>query len=403
MFTSKKNRDSALLIFMALVMLVFMLYIFFPSKKTPGKTEKDPVKIKNGKKISIPVDPDEKETANPDVFRGLRGVLTDYFNGVNNGDRPVSLIPSAEIESELRSSLEESHAPEINRALKYRLRDLNRAIDVFRDSGLSDEQKFDLYIGLFLIKSADEDILGRCLNFTSDEVQALLDLSFYKLIGNEATENYHAVPVIHYADLLAAKSDIFSPGEEVFKFSNALKDISDISPMQQINSVRDLFGYSTELRNYSFSWVEKDALDPDDRGDYKNVTVRRRKFFRLQYLIFPDPGKGGDPTWIRDLLKSDGGSFELSDMSVSDETPGENYAARSLIYSESTSRFIIIMDSPSPVSERGYVSLMFRTKMDRINTENNVINFSEKLYSKKEFRNRLEKFGRFLYRIRSVY
>ncbi len=228
------------------------------------------------------------------LFTKIRIVLRDYFNVVNTGDRAIAEIPVDKIEKELRRSLEKKYSAEIERALKYRLRDLDRAMEVFKDSELSDHDKFDLYISLFLIRISGEDIIGRSLNFTSDEMKSLLNLKHYSFLNNEATENYHSIPVIIYADILIKKADIFLPGEDVMSFSQMLNDIGDISPMQHINSLKDIFSFSKELRKFTFSWVEKDALDPDDKGEYKNIGVRRRSSFKLHYLIFPDPGKGGD-------------------------------------------------------------------------------------------------------------
>ncbi|MCK4889148.1 MAG: hypothetical protein KAS97_04395 [Candidatus Aminicenantes bacterium] len=401
MFKSKKNRDSALLIFMALVTVAFLLYLFFPSN---GKTgEKDKIPVKHIKKNSEQISVEKVEERVENKFGELRDIFKTYFNEVNTGDRVISRIPSEKLEETLRSVLMEKFSEEIGRSLKYRFRDINRAVDIFKDSDLSNIEKFDMYIALFLIKAANEDIIGRSINFTTDEIMSLLNLKHYELINNEASENYHAIPVIIYADLLIKKTDIFSPGEEIILFSKILTDIGDISPMQHINSIKDIFNISTELRRFSFSWVERDALDPDDKGSYKNVPVRRRKFFKLQYLIFPDPGKGGDLTWLKDLINADSGAIELSEIKIADETPGENYSAKSIIYSESTSRFIFIMDSPSFVSERGYISIMMNEKMKRLNSENTIINFAEKLYSKKEFRKKMNSFGKFLYRIRSVF
>ncbi len=69
-------------------------------------------------------------------------------------------------------------------------------------------------------------------------------------------------------------------------------------------------------------------------------------------------------SWMKDLINADGGSIELSDLKVADETPGENYSAKSLIYSPGTPRFIIVMDSPSFVSGRGYIATMLNEKMN---------------------------------------
>jgi len=401
MFKSKKNRDSALLIFMALVIVVFLLYMFFPSNGKTGKKDKIPINhiIKNPKQT---ID-DKVEEINENKFGELRDIFRTYFNEVNTGDRVISRIPSEKLEKILRSILMEEFSEKIGRSLKYRFRDMDRAIDVFKDTEISDIEKFDMYIALFLIKAANEDIIDRSINFTIDEIVSLLNLKHYRLINNEASENYHAIPVIIYADMLVKKTDIFSPGKDIIFFSKILTDIGDISPMQHINSIKDIFNISTELRRFSFSWVEKDALDPDDKGTYKNVPVRRRKFFKLQYLVFPDPGKGGDLTWLKDLINADSGAIELSEIKIADETPGENYSAKLIIYSESTSRFIFVMDTPSFVSERGYISIMLKEKMSRLNSENIIINFAEKLYSKKEFKQKLGKFGKFLSRIRSVF
>ena len=301
MFKSKKNRDSALLIFMALVMVGFLLYLFFPSSSGSENNRKIPVKkLKSGGQTAQKNEVVEQEES---LFTNIRIILREYFNGVNTGDRTISEIPVDKIQKELRRSLEKNYSAEIERALKYRLRDIERALDVFKDSELSDHDKFDLYISLFLIRTGGEDIIGRSLNFTSDEVKLLLNLKHYSFINNEATENYHSIPIIIYADILIKKADIFLPGEEVMLFSQKLSDIGDISPMQHINSLKDIFSFSKEFRKFSFSWVEKDALDPDDKGEYKNIGVRRRSSFKLHYLIFPDPGDGGDYTWLKDLVQ----------------------------------------------------------------------------------------------------
>ncbi len=401
MFKSKKNRDSALLIFMALVMVAFLLYLFFPSSSENGKNGKVPVKkIKSWKSH---VQKQELIKEEKSSFTSLREIFRGYFNGVNTGDRTITDIPADKIDEELRRLLGEKHSEEIEKALKYRLRDLDRAIDVFKDSELSDRDKFDLYTALFLIRASGEDIIGRSLNFTSEEIKALLNLKHYSLINNEATENYHTIPVIIYANILIKKADIFQPGDDIAVFSKKVSKIGDISPMQHINSLKDIFSFSTELRKFSFSWVEKDALDPDDKGEYKNISVRRRRSFKLQYLLFPDPGIGGDNAWIKDLVNADNGSIELADLKIADETPGENFSAKSIIYSAGTSRFVIVMNSPSFVSERGYIAMMLNEKMKRVNSENVVVNFAEKLYSKKEFRTKIGNFGKFLYKIRSVF
>jgi len=401
MFKSKKNRDSALLIFMALVMVVFLLYLFFPSASENDKNGNVPVKkVKSGRSH---VEKQKLIKEDKSSFANLREIFRGYFNSVNTGDRIITNIPADKIDEELRRLFGEKYSEEIGRALKYRLRDLDRAIDVFKDTELSDRDKFDLYTALFLIRAFGEDIIGRSLNFTLGEIKELLNLKHYSFINNEATENYQTIPVIIYADILIKKVDIFQPGEDIAIFSKMVDKIGDITPMQHINSLKDIFSFSKELRKFSFSWVEKDALDPDDKGEYKNISIRRRKSFKLQYLLFPDPEKGGDNTWIRDLVNADNGSIELADLKIADETPGENFSAKSIIYSAGTSRFIIVMDSPSFVSERGYIAIMLNAKMKRVNSENVVINFAEKLYSKKEFRDKIGNFGKFLYKIRSVF
>lgn len=402
MFKSKKNRDSALLIFMALVMVAFLLYLFFPTGPEDNGKEKPPVK-KIRKEVPRPEKDKEATEEKTDLFKDLRIIFRDYFSGINTGDITLGDIPRQTIEEELRKSLATQYEDLIHRALKYRLQDMDRAMDVFEGSDLSGPDRFDLYTALFLVRASAEDITGRCLNFTSDEVVSLLNLKYYSLIGNEAAENYQTLPVLIFADMLVKRADIFSPGEDVINFARQVSAVGDISPMQHINSVKDIFTFSRELRKFSFNWVEKDGLDPDDKGEYRNISVRRRRSFKLHYLLFPDPEKSGDLTWLRDLMNADGGSIELAEMGAADETPGENYSARSIIYSEGTPRFVLVMDSPSFVTERGYIAILLNEKMKRLNKENIVINFAEKLYSKKEFRKKMETFGKFLYNIRSVF
>ena len=104
MFKSKKNRDSALLIFMALVMVGFLLYLFFPSSPDGDTERKIPVKKNSGGKQ--PVQKTEAFEEELNIFTNTRGILIDYFNGINTGDRSIGEIPEDRIEKELRRSLE---------------------------------------------------------------------------------------------------------------------------------------------------------------------------------------------------------------------------------------------------------------------------------------------------------
>jgi len=386
---------------MAIVIAIFLLYIFFPAELKKSKQKN--IRINNPKgHTSIPVT-EISNSPKDGMFFEIRKIMKTYFNEINTGDRDISIIPAKELENVLISTSPEKLKKDIGRSLKYRFRDMNRVIKILKESDISDINKFDLYIALFLIKIYNEDIISRSINLSSGEIISLLNLKPYSLVKNEVSENYHSIPIIIYADILINKTDIFSPGKEINFFLNSISLIGDISPMQHINSIKDAFSLTSELRKFSFDWIEKDIFNTDDEGSYKNVTVRRRKFLKLQYIVFPDSKKYENSTWIKDLLNADSGSIELSDLKITDETPGENYSAKSLIYSKSTSRFVIIMDSPSFVSIRGYTALMIKKKIEKINSGNIVINFAEKLYSEKKFRTKLNSFGKFIYSIRSVF
>ncbi len=400
MLKSKKNRDSALLIFMALVTIIFLLYIFFPSgEKKPDKGDN----IRNKKNSDLQSTPDINVEGSETIFSEIRSLLKTYFMEISTGDRSLLLIPDEELEGHLLSKVKGEQLKIIEKSLKFRFRDLGQALDSFKYLNYSDKEKFDLYISLFLIRIKREGIIERAENYSSDEAVKILDLDPYTFIGNEVDENYRSIPIIIFSEILIKRTDIFSPGNDIKIFLMKLSPISDISSMQYVNSLKDILNISSEERKFSFGWVEKDPFDPDDKGIYKNVNIIRRGFFNQKYINFPGVQSSNAMVWIRDLLRADSGTIELKSLKITDETPGENYSARSIVYSETTSRFTIIMDSPSVVTENGIIALMINEKMRRLKNENTIINFSEKLYSKKDFEKKLIKFGKFLSGIKSVF
>lgn len=402
MFKSKKNRDSVLLAFMALIVILFVLYIIFPQEKKTLK-EEVPVTLqgKNGIK-DIKSGPGKNEYAG-DHNELLRKELRTIFNMVSSAEKGINLISVKEINSVFVLLKENTEGCPVDKLLRYSFRDLGQIATTDCGGKTSNFNKFDIYIALFLVRLNRENIIDRSVNNTIAEINELVNLNPYQLINNEIEEDYQLLPLMIFTSLIVNKLDIFGIPETSIEFLSALGNIKDLTKSQHLNLIKDLLRYSKGIKKYEINWIEHDVIGPDDKGFFKNVVTETHSFFKHNFLTFPDNSRPDSNIWIRKLTDADNGSIELNDLKIVEETLGERLSARSILYSPNISKFIVIMNSPAPKIEGAFILKLYRDKMDEVYRNYTSVIFSEKISAEKEFIEKLLKFGKYLYKNRSLF
>ncbi|MEN8153317.1 MAG: hypothetical protein ABFR75_04785 [Acidobacteriota bacterium] len=402
MFKSKKNRDTALLFFMALILILFILYMIFP----PGENESKKMNIADlpvkDKVKKINSGPGEIVNAS-DISEPLREELNNIFNNISSGKTEINIFPVSGISSILAGLRMDKEGCSMEKLLRYSFRDIWQITTADCGEEINNSERFDIYTALFLNRLNKDNIFDRLFNSTTNEINRFINLTPYDLINNEIVEDYQLLPVMVYSTLIIRSLDIFGDPESGNNLLLALNKIKDLTKSQYLNSIKDILSSSRGIKKYTISWTEYDPIDPDDKGMFKNVVTDTNTFFKYNFFTFPDNTRPASNIWINELADADNGSIELRELKIVEETPGERLTARSIFYSPNISRFIVIMDSPAPLLKGKYILKLYREKTDEILRNYISINFSEKISDEKKFRKKLLKFGKYLYRNRSIF
>ena len=405
MFKSKKNRDSALLIFMGLVLILFLIYLFFPAgdrEKSVELTDRSQKKKKvlTENPISNEIQTGEIVETPEKFLKDVKNELISIQEVIASGDSPFFPPPADSLEELFRSEKKWDTKRSFDKILKFRFRDVGKIFDVDFPEKVENSAKFDIYIALFLISANNEMINAGSADWTLEELSNNTNFKPYSLINFEVQEDYQTIPLYFYTALYVKKDPVFPPPEEIRHFFKQLDIIRDLSPGQTVNSIKTLSVYSEEIKNFSIFWKEYDPLDPDDTGIYRGVKTTVQKWIKYKFIIYPG---NSDLAWIKHLVTSDRGEFELEDLEISEEIAGEKRIARNIFYSKNLSKFIVIIDDPVIFSVNGQVDRIFKSRIEEIKKSFIRIDMLDRYRDKKKFKNQLLEFGKYLYGIKDLF
>lgn len=403
MFKNKKNRDSALLIFMGFVMIVFLIYIFSPNgdKTKTEKTQSKSFQNHKNSKAFIRQSSESNGTKNTETFlKDVKDELIVIQDLITSGESPFFPPGTEKLEELFKTRAEQGKEVPFEKILRFRFRDLDKIFETDFLKSIKNSEKFDIYISLFLLQANKEMIATQSSGWTLKELSENAILKSYKIINFEIQEDYQTIPLYFYTWLFIKKDPIFPPSTETIDFFNKMKKIKDLSGGQILNSLKNITSYSQELKNFSIQWTEYDPLDPDDTGNYKGVKFKVHSWINFKFIVFPGEN---EKTWIKDLIKSDRGEFELKDLEISEEIPEGKRIVRSILYSSNLSKFIAIIEEPVIFSTNFLIDKLLKDKIEGLKKNFIEVDMLNRYRDKKKFTADLMKFGKYIYKIRPVF
>ncbi len=358
MFGNKEKRDYALLIFMALVVIIFMAYLFLPSGDK--KNVADAIAATQNLPDINSGEPPHTERAD-DFFIAynarIEGALAAFFQHLDN----LESLPESPAPDDIESSLYDTQLldkkggdcgklsevlEKIKRLSVYNLKEL-LLLDF--PKSFSKRFRYNVYTAALLQKVPAEHLSIRVNALSNQEMRDLLDFSFLDLIGNELEKDFQALPILLYFELLLKRLNIYTdPGQAAF-FRENIEKVRDLSPRKLLLQIKEYLNYSEERTLFRLEWIENDDLDPDDVGVYQKLNVSCVHFLKQKYIVFPAQTEA-ENLWISELCNADSGDIELEGLSISSEDPGKSIRLDRILYTPDTSRFICVLtdDTPRP-------------------------------------------------------
>lgn len=397
MFKSKESRDTVLLAFMAVVIIAFLLYTFFPSGKGKEKTNnnknQNPItnKIKKSKeKIKLPeeTEPTEK-TILEEFSEKIAGQLNPLFPRILESEDPFRDLNTQSLKTLLLSSKNTL----VEKLYKFSFFDLPDIARLKFPESYSDSLKFNLFVSLFLIKIQEEFIEEAFLSLPKVEVEKLVDFDIYRLLGFEIEKDYQLIPILFYFKHLVRQLNLYPAEDVTLFFKKSLENLRDLSDSKCLIKIQELLAFSQRKEKYRVEWVEDDGIFADDEKVYKNLNLKVFNFLKQDYLIFPDAEDSENNQWIKELCKADPGDIELKMLSIRNEDPSRQLNMHKIIYTPLSAQFVVLLNEYTPGRAEGFLNRLVMKRMEDFQKNFTIIDFSRQDTNPKLFKEELETFG----------
>jgi len=400
MFKSKESRDTVLLVFMAVVMMAFLLYLFFPFGK--GKEEpndnnnQNPLTNKIKKttgKITLPEETQPTEKSILDEFsEEIAAQLHPVFANILESKNPFRDYNT----QNLKTLLLDSGNNLVEKLYKFSFFDLPDIARLKFPESYSDSLKFNLFVSLFLIKVQEEFIEEAFLSLPKVEVEKLVDFDIYRLLGFEIEKDYQLIPILFYFKHLVHQLNLY-PGEDVtLFFKEGVENLRDLSDSKCLIKIQELLAFSQRKEKYRLEWVEEDGIFSNDKKVYKNLNLTVFNFLKQDYLIFPDTEDSENNQWIKELCKADPGDIELELLSIRNEDPSRQLDMRKIIYTPLSAQFVVLLKEYTPSRAEGFLNRLVMKRMEEFHKNFIIIDFSLQDTNPKLFKQELDAFGNHL-------
>lgn len=400
MFKNKEIRDNVLLISMAVVVIIFLVYIFFPSGKDNTNKKNDikkPVKTITPKKTKVPiipmenVDKDKLQELNLSIEKEIGDIYLTILSSQN---------PFEEYRVEpLRKVIDESENEVLKKYSKFSFLDLSDIMNIEFPEEYDGPCKFNIFLSIFLIKIVEEEALIKFADLAKIEFEKNIDFCCYTLINNEIDRDYQVLPILFYFKLLLDRLNIYPVNDDSAFFREKIENIRDISFSKHLRKIFEFLSFSREPERYRVEWVERDGFpDSDDAKSYTSLRLKTINFLKQKYLVFPDPENGKNNIWIKELCSADSGGIELGKLNILNENPLNPLKNKKILYTPINPHFVVVLDDypGSGLTENEYVNRNVIKKLNAFYKNFQVIDFSEAAQAGKGFKDKLEKFGKYL-------
>jgi hypothetical protein len=397
MFKRKESRDTVLLAFMAVVVIAFLLYMFFPFGKGKEKTNDN----KNQKPITNKIKrspgelklPDETEPTEKSILEAfsekIAAQLSPVFADIMKSEDPFRHYNT----ESLKTLLLESGNNLVEKLYKFSFFDLNDIARLKFPESYSDSLKFNLFVSLFLIKIQEEFVEEAFLSLPKVEVKKLVDFNIYRLLGFEIEKDYQLIPVLFYFKHLVLQLNLY-PGEDVtLFFKEGIENLRDLSDSKCLIKIQEILAFSQRKEKFRIEWVEDDGIFGDDKKVYKNLNLKIFNFLKQDYLIFPDVENSENNQWIKELCKADPGNIELKQLSIQCEDPSRQLNIQKIVYSPINAQFVVVLNQYTPTRVEGFLHRMLMKRKEEFLKNFTIIDFSLQDTNSKSFKEKLDHFG----------
>ncbi len=380
MLKNKEKRDTALLIFMAAIMIAFLLYIFIPfgsGKEETGKSD--------GARKKIVKKGDFYDELSKKIELELNSVYLSIL---------ISTDPFENYRVEtLENVFDEFKNDTLDKLYKFSFYDLKEIAALPIPEEYSDSLKFNLLLSLFLLKQKEEGIIKKLETLPKSGFEKIINLDLYRLTNNEVQEDYQLIPVLFYFTVLMRRLHIYPVEDNVHFFKEKIKPIRDLTVAKYLIQIRELFSFSESEEQYLLQWIEHDAIGPDDKKVYGNLDLKTFVFLGQNYLIFPDPGNPANNLWIKDLCEADSGDIELIDLKIMNKDPSKPLHFRKILYTPINSEFVVLLKEYESCKTHGFLNTIVKKRISGSHKIITVIDFSVGKAEEESFKTQLEQFG----------
>lgn len=416
MFKNKEKRDTLLLVIMAIVILLFIIYLIIPFGKGEQKKSdigsSGPEKTEENKTTTISQSKLEKSRNILDTFNGiLENELTNIYDYLLTSAKTFELYPVKNlrkiIEEFMRlEDLKTGEQKFFNIITAFRKISFYDLPDIQKSEypeGISKELRFNVYLSLILEKIREENIIEDFQGLIDKQFVRIIDFGFYGLIDNRVKKNFQLIPVIFFFKLFSERFSLFPRTNRAEFFMDKIADIEDLSSSQFLNKIRGLLTYSEEFRYFRINWIENDGIFSDDKKTYQDLYLKIFSFFKRAYLIFPDSGNREKNSWLEELIQSDSGNIELSKLEISCQDKNSFLSIRKIIYSPDRNFFMVVLKERPVSAQPDFIDKIVRKSEIGLYKKNNFrfVNFVDKEIKNETFKAELEKFGNYLKKLKN--
>lgn len=434
----KNKRDSALLGFMILIILAFILYIFLPGGRPGGGAglgkmmgssggaiasdsapRKTPVSVQRRSEVANPehapgaVSPAGAEDSLASRIENL-ALINEQFGqclaAVYRDQAETGLTFTGIPAQELRRLLALLENPLIDRLLKFNFFDLNAipSGDFPQEYIHIGPLRFNIFTALFLIKISEENIAARMAEFSFTELIPLVELDCYRLLNQEILENHQLLPLLFYFKILAQRLPVYPNTDPAAFFKGKLAGLRDLTPDKYLTALRESLRFSESTGRFRLRWRESDGLTGDDVREYGNLKFTVFCFLGQHYLLFPDLREAANNQWLRELASADSGDIELSEFDIASEDIAAPLQLRRMLYNPMESRFIVVFREKDPVIAPGdsYLDKILKQRISLWNENYIMLEFTWRPGSKEDkklFEKNLEVLGNHMKKVSELY
>jgi hypothetical protein len=399
---TKDKRDFALMIFMAIITIIFLVYIFLPSG---GKTNEKPPDVGNSTKHQNKQELSRdgiSTNKTADFYSKLNDIIVEELNSIYLNSTSSEQAFEDYYVDNIRMILIQSENFISDKLLKISFYNLNDIINFDFPAELTNPMKFNIFLSLFLIKTKEEAILTKLRGLPQSEWNRIIDFDFYHLINHEVYKEYQLLPVLLYFTELVKDLHIYPTKDTTVFFCNKLENIRDLTTSKQLIGMLEILRFSQSRNRYNIQWLEYDSISADDKKEYRNLNLTTTNFLGQTYLTFPDLNNKSNNIWINELCHADSGNIELKDLNIINETPPNIIQLKKILYTNLDSQFTALIKESGTGGNKGYVSRVVAKRIDKFNSSVIAIDFTKENRVTKSFKEQLTQFGHYLKRLVSV-